>query len=153
LGIEFPEAVRTSYRVHDGQHPDFPGVMGGWELLSLDQMLMQWRAWKDLLDSDALEGLVSEPAEAIQPDWWNSRWIPLTHDGGNHHCLDFSSTAAGQIGQVINMWHDSSDRVVVAPNFQAWLASFATDLEAGGYVFSQKSWIGKGGLSPIDEWS
>src|SRR5262249_35008797 len=46
LGLKLPADVRASYRVHDGQGNE-PGLIGGegWCLLSLQEMIEQWRRW------------------------------------------------------------------------------------------------------------
>ena len=38
LGIELPEDVKASYRLHNGQD-GYNGLMDGWELLSLERMM------------------------------------------------------------------------------------------------------------------
>src|SRR3712207_8524642 len=39
LGVTLPEEVRASYRIHDGQSPDGPGLMDAWEFLSLSRIV------------------------------------------------------------------------------------------------------------------
>ena len=36
------------------------------------------------------------------------------------------------------MWHDDTERKIVAPSFQAWLKQYAEGLESGQFVFSQE---------------
>lgn len=42
LGITFPEDLRLSYLQHNGQTFASPGLLDGWELLSLDRMRSEW---------------------------------------------------------------------------------------------------------------
>ena len=61
LGVTFPEDVRASYRIHDGQYPDGPGLMDAWEFLSLSRIVAEWRIWKDLFDGGDFSKARSEP--------------------------------------------------------------------------------------------
>lgn len=137
LGVTFPDDVRASYKIHDGQLPDQPGLLDAREFLSLERIRDEWKVWKELLDGGDFDGINSEPHEGIKNDWWNPAWIPLTYDGaGNHDCLDLDPAPGGKVGQIIEMWHDDAERVLVSPGFKPWLQEFAVGLEAGDYVMS-----------------
>lgn len=137
LSVEFPEDVKNSYRIHNGQSNGNVGFINGLEFLSLERIRDEWKVWKDLLDSGDFEDWHSEPEKQIRSDWWHPKWIPLTHDwGGNHECLDLAPTEYGDVGQIISIWHDDATREVVAESFCNWLEQFANDLEAGRYALS-----------------
>src|SRR5687767_2048345 len=86
LGVELPEDVRASYRVHDGQSFEGPGLINTREFLSLERIRDEWKIWKDLLDRGDFEGSQSAPQDdCIKTDWWNALWIPLTYDGSGNH--------------------------------------------------------------------
>ena len=147
LGIELPEDVKASYRLHNGQD-GYNGLMDGWELLSLERMMDEWKIWKELLDSGDFDDSKSDPDSPIQADWWNAKWIPLTSNGcGDHHCLDLDPAPGGNVGQIITMWHDWERREIVASRFQNWLEQLAADLESGKYIFSKED----GGLVEVNE--
>jgi cell wall assembly regulator SMI1 len=132
LSVEFPDDVKDSYRIHNGQSRGNVGFINGIEFLSLARVRDEWMNWKDLLDSGIFEGWESEPENKVKADWWNPKWIPLTSDwGGNHECLDLAPTEEGDVGQIISMWHDDAERQVKAGSFRGWLEQFANDLEAG----------------------
>ena len=148
LSIEFPDDVKDSYRIHNGQSAGDVGFINGLEFLSLERIKDEWGIWKGLLDSGDFEGWESEPENEIRADWWNPKWIPLTFDwGGNHDCLDLAPTEEGNMGQIISMWHDDAVRQVMAKSFRSWLEQFANDLEAGRYALSEEY----GGLVSIDD--
>jgi cell wall assembly regulator SMI1 len=141
LGVSFPEDVRASFRLHDGQAGG-PWPVWGCELLSLGRIREEWTAWKELLDRGMFENSRSCSDGRVVEDWWHAGWVPLTHDGsGNHYCLDLNPGPTGRAGQIIQMWHDDPGRPVVAPSYRAWLAAFADALEAGEYVYS-KQYVG-----------
>lgn len=143
LGVEFPEDVRASYLIHDGQDPDAPyGIIpGGWNLLALDEIIVEWEAWKELLDSGEFEKAKGTPSGPVRDDWWNLKWIPLTHDGsGNHHGLDLDPPPKGRMGQIISMGHDGDERKVLTPSWQDFLDRLARDLERGKHRMTAHGW-------------
>src|SRR5438552_1022396 len=82
LGVTFPDDVRASYRIHNGQRAaiDEPvGLIDGWELLSLEGMCQEWCVWEGLRKRGDFDGIASTPNGSIKPDWWNPAWIPLTN--------------------------------------------------------------------------
>ncbi|MGA7730176.1 MAG: SMI1/KNR4 family protein [Chloroflexia bacterium] len=137
LGVTLPDDVRASYKIHDGQSLDNAGLLEAREFLSLERIKDEWKVWKDLLDAGDFEGTLSEPHDGIKNDWWNPAWIPLTYDGsGNHDCLDLDPAPGGKKGQIIEMWHDDPERVLVSHGFREWLEEFADGLEADEYAMS-----------------
>jgi cell wall assembly regulator SMI1 len=146
MGVSFPDEVKAAYRIHDGCSG--AGFLYGWEWLSLERMVSEWKVWKDLLDGGDFDGINSRPHRAIRNDWWHPSWIPLTYDGGgNHHCLDLAPAKRGRVGQIIMMWHDDSERPLEADSFAAWLEAFADFLEAGDYGYGEQY----GGLVPVED--
>jgi len=147
LGVSLPHDFKTAYRIHNGQHRDIPGLTEFGQLLPLKRVVEEWKVWKELLDTGDFAGATSEPNPGIRNVWWSPRWIPFTSDGGgNHLCIDLEPASGGNVGQVITMWHDDPHRELVAPNFGAWLAQLAADLETGKLVYSE----GHGGVIRAD---
>ena len=139
LGVTFPDDVRASYRIHNGQAPDQGGLIEACELLALEDIRNQWSVWKELLDAGDFADSRSSPVGPIVTDWWHPKWIPLTYDGsGNHHSLDLAPAPGGNVGQIIMMWHDDSDRPLIAPSFREWLGALADGLESGDYTYSDE---------------
>ncbi len=141
LGVTLPEDYKTFLGLCNGQSDESEAGFYGGELLSVKSVAFQWKVWKKLLDDNAFKGIGSEPDDGIRADWWNSRWIPFTHDGGgNHLCLDLEPADGGSVGQVITMWHDSENREVRFPNFTAWLGSVLSGVKAGEIVFDREEY-------------
>lgn len=77
LGVTFPQDVRRAYLRHNGQSRDSPGMLEGWEWLSLERIRDEWKVWKDLLDAGDFEDIRNAANGGdVAEDWWNPRWIP-----------------------------------------------------------------------------
>ena len=139
LGITFPADCIATFRIHNGQSSDSPWLFDAWEFLSLERILDEWRVWKDLLDGGDFKDSRSDSTGATVEDWWCPLWIPLTYDGaGNHDSLDLNPGPKGRKGQIIKMWHDESERPLVATSYAEWIAGLASDMERGLCRFSEE---------------
>lgn len=133
LGVELPEDVQASYRIHDGQIGGAP-LMGEWQLLSLKLMKSRWKILKGSYDKGKFEESVVKPVGPVKAEWWNPQWIPIAYNGaGDLYCLDFDPAPKGKVGQIISFWHVDDKREVIAPGFRAWLKEYAADLKADRY--------------------
>ncbi len=139
LSLRFPADFKASYRIHNGQLDIQQDLMDGREFLSLQRIEEEWNVWKGLLDSGEIADFESEPVGPIRIGWWNEKWIPITHDGGgNHDCLDLAPAEGGNVGQIIDFWHDDATREIKAPSFGDWFAAFVEGCENGSYVYSDE---------------
>lgn len=139
LGIQFPEDVRESYRIHNGMCSEQKFLYEWPEFYSLDAIFSQWDCWRDLLDSGEFFDDQSQPKGPIKTDWWNIKWIPLLGNmGGDHYCLDLDPPPEGQWGQIITMWHEVGVEEVIASSLKEFLARLAEDLNAGAYTYSEE---------------
>ncbi len=43
LGVELPEQVKDSYRLHNGEASEGYGLIDGWEFLSLERITDEWK--------------------------------------------------------------------------------------------------------------
>lgn len=138
LGVSLPRDFVEFLRIHNGQKGSAGGLFDNSEFLSTTAIIEQWKVWKDLLDSGDFDGYKSEPEAGVRDDWWNSKWIPFTHNGsGDHYCLDLAPSTGGQEGQVITMWHDMGTRALEARSFKHWFAKYVDAVKAGKYVYSE----------------
>jgi len=141
LNIKFPDDVRASFRIHDGQAGELeaPMFIELWHLLSLDSVIQWWRMWKELLDAGEFEGYPVEPGNGVRGNWFHSRWVPLASNQlGDICCLDFDPAEGGRVGQMIKLIRNDPARVVVAADFKAWLDRFAVELHSGLWVYSDE---------------
>ena len=148
LKITFPEEVKQSFRLHNGQHngtgaffPDrllseelndiIPTISSGSYFLSLQNILLKWSDWMKLQQVGEAE--------------WNRFWVPFTCDeGGNHDCLDLDPNIGNQSGRIIRVCHETISDIASGPefeitdNFAIWLERFTIDLESGVYEYAEE---------------
>ncbi|MFY0253390.1 SMI1/KNR4 family protein [Chitinophaga sp. 30R24] len=143
IGTDLPTSFKAFYAIHNGQQKSKTGLVDADQLLAIDDIILQWYHWKDLLDAGTFtwqdSPILSAPDTGIKNDWWNPLWIPITSDGfGNHLCIDLDPALEGNHGQIITLWHDDSHRAIVASSLEAWLEDYLNALEKGDYIFVKK---------------
>jgi cell wall assembly regulator SMI1 len=119
MGLKLPRDVKASYRIHDGQDNE-PGLIGGegWCLLSLQEMVKQWRRWS-------------------QADPRDAHYVPVAWGGtGDYVFLDLRPDAE-EPGCLMVQRRDSADPDPVAPSFRFWLEHFADKLDDGEFAYSE----------------
>lgn len=149
FGFALPQAVRDSYLCADGQEAESAagcaeGLFFGLTLLPLEDVLEEWRFWREV-DDDPVTGanaLLRARMDSIPPGWirkeYSARgWIPLAADkAGNYLGVDVNPGEGGSAGQVIVFGREFDTKVVMwrgdGPHGWAkWLAGFVDDLESG----------------------
>jgi len=125
VGVALPPDFEASLRAHDGQHGRAAWLFDGYQYLSIENILMSWEAWHELSVGGDFDGRVARPDSAIRNVWWHDGWVPFaSNGGGDYMCLDLAPEPMGTVGQVIRVFHDMPQRVLVAPSFSAWFDSF-----------------------------
>lgn len=138
LGVQLPVDFIACLRIHNGQKGMAGGLFDNSEFLSTQSIIEQWQIWKDLLDSGTFDEFSSEPESGVKNDWWNQKWIPITHNGGgDHFCIDLDPDAQGVSGQIITMWHDMANRDIQANSFKTWFNNYVSAVLDGRYVYSE----------------
>jgi cell wall assembly regulator SMI1 len=141
LGRSLPEDLKAFYTLHNGIATDvFPSCVGfdsmGFTPLSLEQIVEEWRLWKDNSDAGEFADSKAKAKPGIRPEWWNDAWVPFASNGGGDcQCVDLAPAQGGSIGQVISIWHDMDERRLLAPSFVEFLEQIARGLESGRYKF------------------
>ena len=139
LDVRLPEDFKSFYKVHNGQETNSPGIIPPGILLSIEEILHQHSIWKELTNSGTFYKILSDPENGIKNDWYNLKWIPITHDGtGDHICIDMDPDKGGRIGQIIAFEHDNPVRIIVAPSFAEWINLLIRDLQVGKYKFDEE---------------
>jgi cell wall assembly regulator SMI1 len=125
MDIRFPDDVKVSYRIHNGQLGDSSPLLGEWQLYSLENIKSRWKVLKNLFEAGKLNAEAT-PIGPVRAEWWNPKWIPIAHNGaGDLYCLDLVPAAGGQVGQIISFWHMDEKRERLANSFQEWLQKYA----------------------------
>lgn len=129
INARLPTDFTECLKVHDGQKGNAEGLFDGYEFLSIQNILMSWSAWTDLLQDGDFDDRVAKADAEIQDGWWKKDWIPFATNGrGDFLCLDLAPSDSGHLGQVIKVFHDLPDRSVVSTSFFNWIEGF---LKAG----------------------
>ncbi|MBN9524458.1 SMI1/KNR4 family protein [bacterium] len=134
VGVRLPEEMEQSYKIHDGSWAlrMFPGG----NLLGIQGIIKEWRKWQEVSESGAFADWKAKPKGPIKQAHWNPRWLPLTTCGsGDGYYADLDPAPGGHFGQVIEFETGTGPVRVVATGFAEWLSLYASDLEAGRYVF------------------
>jgi cell wall assembly regulator SMI1 len=144
LGVVFPEDVKASYHIHNGKmflgDPD----QRLRRLCSLQEIVHTWERMKKYAHGENVKRADDWLTWDGQPirvrvETWNVNWIPLLEGSdGDVFCLDLAPTPHGQMGQIIDSdAENGTSHRWLAPNWQAFLSTFADDLEAGEYCYEE----------------
>jgi cell wall assembly regulator SMI1 len=149
FGFPLPAVVRESYLAADGQEAESSagcpeGLFFGLTLLPLEDVLEEWRFWRDVEEDPATganqrlrQVMRSIPSNWIRTEYTTRGWVPLIADkGGNYIGVDLNPGDGGIAGQVIVFGRDFDTKVVLwrgdgASGWAKWLASFVDELESG----------------------
>jgi cell wall assembly regulator SMI1 len=139
LGREMPQQLRELYKLANGEADESIGLFFGLPFIPLDRLKSERASWDKVAedagdDPGISEFLTSNPANAIQTNYANKNWLPVSHDwGGNHIGVDIGPGPSGTHGQVINFGRDEDNMIVLASSVGAFLAWLADSLEAGNF--------------------
>jgi cell wall assembly regulator SMI1 len=143
LSICFPEEVRASYRIHNGQSDEdgsFSSFLYRYELLPLESIYRAWEINQEINQQMQIRMAHEEDIDGqTSGDALNPLWIPLATDiSGDHYCLDLSPDPKDGLGQIIKLDYEQDAYPVMSPSFHMWMGQFADALESGEYVFSEE---------------
>ncbi|KAJ7090303.1 hypothetical protein B0H15DRAFT_884548 [Mycena belliarum] len=149
FGFELPRVVRESYLTVDGQEAESSagcaeGLFFGLTLLPLEDVLEEWRFWREV-DDDPSTGanaqlratMQSIPTGWVRKEYSQRGWIPLIADkAGNYVGVDLNPEEGGSAGQVIVFGRDFDTKIVLwtgdgPTGWAKWLAAFVDELESG----------------------
>ncbi|MED1218197.1 SMI1/KNR4 family protein [Bacillus paralicheniformis] len=140
MEVTFPEELRALYLTHNGEKESGPGLFFGLPFLSLQEMITEWRIWKELEGDEELGEIdaYSVPPCWIKEKYVNRRWIPISRDyGGNHIGIDLDPDQEGQAGQVINFGRDEEIKYVIAHHVTDLLIHITNTLKHGHYTIDE----------------
>jgi cell wall assembly regulator SMI1 len=134
-----PSAFHELYQWHDGQSFDcYEAFQDNRVFMALDDARESHEILTELLDA----------GEFQRANWWSRHWVPFLYNGaGDYVCVDLAGTFTGQVGQIIEFWHDDAGRNVIAPSLEAWLADYAALLERTEWEYYAET-----GEEPFLDW-
>ncbi|KAF7353595.1 hypothetical protein MVEN_01043800 [Mycena venus] len=152
FGFELPPVVRESYLAVDGQEAESAagcaeGLFFGLTLLPLEDVLEEWRFWREVDDDPSTganvqlrDSMQSIPTGWVRKEYSQRGWIPLIADkAGNYVGVDLNPAEGGSVGQVIIFGRDFDTKIVLwtgdgPAGWAKWFACFVDELESGeGY--------------------
>jgi cell wall assembly regulator SMI1 len=146
LGVRFPEALRVSLMLHNGDGDEsVTGAMPDCHrYLPVEEIRATWRMGKEL--SASMDGTADTPEHwralvedgiifvngPVKPLAGSDKWIPFSDmEGAVQRYVDFDQAPGGTPGQVIEIDPEGCSYEVIAPSFLAFLESYAAGLEQG----------------------
>ena len=103
-------------------------------LLGTEAVRREWKQWRgrETHNEEFRWDYSSFPEGAVQLDYANPGWIPLTQDAGaNYLGVDLAPGPNGSIGQVISFGRDERQKCALAKSWSGFLGDIATSLESG----------------------
>ncbi len=155
LGVTLPGSYVESLKVHDGG-----GSFESYEYLSTEDVYRWWKVWTLALEKGELEGRApsEEGQEALQPGFWNRRWIPFAADSvGNLLCIDLDPGPRGKVGQLVQFERQDGIGPIAMPqqDFAGWLRKYRDRLRKGELVVDEEGFVDepltKPSVTPVDE--
>lgn len=112
-GLTLPPELAAMLQAHNGA----AGAFGMMTMMGLDEILVQWRQWKQIFDEWPLDELLassSSPTSETLGIYTTPQWIPLVDERtGNFAALDLVPGPRGSVGQIIYFGADESHRIRV----------------------------------------
>jgi cell wall assembly regulator SMI1 len=141
MGIRFPNDFVESLKIHNGQKDDFyPGLIGGHQLLSVDEIVAEWQMWTNQLDKGVFydwDELNFNTNKVKTDQWWRTKWIPIACRRNDNYCLDLDPSADGNQGQVIEFLHEYENREVVGASYKECFKEMVENLENGTFYLQE----------------
>jgi len=146
IGFALPPELRALYGVHNGQAALAHGLIGGLPLLSVEQAVAEWTAWRHVAAAAFDSDYSSVPASAVVETYTHVGWFPFAHDGGgNFLAVDTAPGPAGTVGQVISFGRDEHELFAYAPSVVLFFERIVALAAAGrAKVSDDESYAGWG---------
>lgn len=132
-GLTLPEAFRTLYRWHNGQHWRDRGMFG-LSFMALEQVVNYWDIWADinltLPEMNDEISSISHPEGTIVPRYCSPYWLGFLSMGPDFIGLDFNPDVEGVQGQIITFGRNEERKYVLAPSLDSFLREYWARLES-----------------------
>lgn len=127
IGVKLSDDFIACLKIHNGQLGRADGLFDGSEFLSTSRIFQEWEIMKDIFDSEPFYDLNPDDLSnnGVKGGAWIPKWIPIISFGnGDIWCLDLDPGEGGNIGQVIQYWHEDITGEKEADSFTEWFSNF-----------------------------
>lgn len=103
MNIKFPKELKDIYLISNGSS-GVPAILG-FELMTLDDLVSEWRNNKNLLESESYKNIKvkSKSENTIKESVFDENWIPFaTNNIHTFLAIDLNPDENGNYGQIIN---------------------------------------------------
>jgi cell wall assembly regulator SMI1 len=139
MAVKLPPAVKQFYKRHD-RSATFciePWINGGGPqyFMAIKDMVRTWKLMckigADMERTEPDYGFGKQEGP-IKRNYWNCRWIPFAENQcGDNIYIDLDPADGGNIGQVVDWWHETALSKLISPGFAPWLAETADAIAKG----------------------
>ncbi|HLW65172.1 MAG TPA: SMI1/KNR4 family protein [Gemmataceae bacterium] len=153
IGIQLPEDLRASLRVHNGQTDcNAVSFCNDGRLLSVTGIADTWFLFRRIIEEQREQPADLNPSFALE-EWWNTSWVPFAECDAENLCVNMDPTVRGtaKFGAVIR--HLRSDTFEsVAPSFGDWLDWVARRIERSAFTVDEDgfSWLDHEAFEPAE---
>lgn len=131
LRVRFPDPLRESLKIHNGENPLSGGLLEGWRLLSLAEIGARWQMYNEivtiihepiredesgehpLFTADGNKKRAQQCDEAWRDTvvWWRPEWVPIAADIAGD-CICFTTQASDHYanGSLLLWIHDGGEQ-------------------------------------------
>ncbi|WP_297521923.1 SMI1/KNR4 family protein [uncultured Clostridium sp.] len=112
MNIKFPSELKALYLSNNGTVG--LGAILGFELISLEDMLTEWKSNKKILEAGQLDNIEFKSSEdgKVKTIGFDEKWIPFAYNNMNTYlAVDLNPGKEGTIGQVINIGDPKANSV------------------------------------------
>lgn len=112
--VKLPTDVKMLYQWKNGQNDNcFEAFVNNGMFTPLQQVLASAADLNEMIGTDF-----------DIKNWWNTNWLPLfSTGGGDEICYDMAGIFTNQPGQIIEFWHETPDRNVIASSLESFIAA------------------------------
>lgn len=143
MEVKFPDDFQQLLLRHNGsgRYSISPYKTGGGHqtFMALHEVVGLWRGMVEVgIDLEGL-GDFGEQSGPIKHNYWNKRWIPFTDNGcGDNLILDLDPAEQGNVGQVVDWWHEGAVSTFQSSSLREWLNEVVAEVRNRVYKFGSR---------------
>ena len=141
MNIEFPKELKSLYTSNNGTLG--LGAILGFELISLEDMLTEWKINKNALNNGKFDSIEFKSSKegAVKTVGFDEKWLPFAYDNVHTYlALDLNPDKNGKVGQIINIGDANlnSVRYVLADSIEELLQDTIMIYECNGLEIEEE---------------